>query len=99
MVGKTNMNEYELTEWVKGNLNDCFIIIRENKSNHVRLETLIQIELLFHIIRTFHLEIAMPNRDFYKKITSLIAEKRHFFRVELLPREFSSEFNDWVKKK
>jgi len=93
------MNNINLTEWVKCNLNDCFTIIRENKSNYVRLETLIQIELLFQIIHTFHLEIAMPNRDFYKKITSMIAEKRHFFRVELLPKEYSQEFTDWRKKK
>ena len=89
------MNEVDLTEWVKSNLNDCFTIIRENKSSYVRLETLIQIELLFQLIRKFHLEIGMPNRKFYKKITSLIAEKRHFFRVELLPKEFSLEFSKW----
>ena len=93
------MSSIDLTEWVKCNLNDCFTIIRENKSNYVRLETLIQIELLFQIIRTFHLEIAMPNRDFYKKITSLIAEKRHFFRVELSPKEIAQIFSDWEKKK
>lgn len=93
------MNNVGLTEWVKSNLNDCFSIIRENKSNYVRLETLIQIELLFEMIRTFHLEIAMPNRDFYKKIRALIVEKRHFFRVELLPKELSQEFIEWTKKK
>jgi len=92
------MNSVDLTEWVKSNLNDCFMIIRENKSNYVRLETLIQIELLFQMIRTFNLEIAMPNREFYKKITSLIAEKRHYFRVELLPRELSEELFNWSKK-
>ena len=92
------MNEHELTEWVKYNLDDCFMIIRENKSSYVRLETLIQIELLFQMIRIFHLEIAMPNREFYKKIISLIRTKRHYFRVQLLPEDLENEFI-WSKKK
>jgi len=92
------MNDKDLTDWVKNNLNDCFLILRENKSAYVRLETLIQIELLFQMIRTFHLEVAMPNRDFYKKIISLIHSKRHFFKVTLEPKELENYFV-WKKKK
>lgn len=92
-----DMSDQTLTDWVKSNLNYCFTAIRENKSNYVRLETLIQIELLYEMIRTFHLEIEVPNMDFQKKVLSLIRTKRHFFQVSLDKEYLKKEF-DFTKK-
>lgn len=86
------MDEKNSEDWVKDALNQCFTIIRENKDNYVRLETLIRIEVLFEMIQIYHLNIPVPNRKFYAKVLSLIRTKRHYFKVtmdnEYLEKEF-----------
>lgn len=91
------MSEHELTKYVESYLNECFTRLKENKENYVRLEALIEIDLLFQMIITLHLEVTIHDKNFHRKVLSLTRTKRHYFKVILDPKDLKKKFT-WNEK-